>query len=41
MNVLYKRNKNPKKVNLTIGAYKDEYGKSWILPSVSQATKRI
>ena len=27
------------KVNLTIGAYKDENGDSWILPCIREATK--
>ena len=40
-NTLYKGDKNPKKVNLTIGAYKTEEGKSWILPSVREATKQL
>jgi aspartate aminotransferase len=41
MKVLYSKDKNPKKVNLTIGAYKDKYGKSWILPSVAEASRRM
>ena len=29
--------KDPRKVNMTVGTYKDEDGKPWILPSVRQA----
>ncbi len=41
MNALYKKDQNPQKVNLTIGAYKDNYGKPIVLSSVSEATRRI
>ena len=40
-NTLYNKESNSKKVNLTIGAYRDEYGKSWILPSVMEASRRL
>lgn len=33
----FNKDSNPNKVNLTIGLYKDENGKSWILPSVWKA----
>ena len=36
-NQLFNADPNPKKVNLTVGAYKDEKGKSWVLPSVLKA----
>lgn len=36
-NQLFNADSNPKKVNLTVGAYKDEKGKSWVLPSVLKA----
>lgn len=38
---IFKRDQHPKKVNLTVGAYRDEEGKPWILPSVSQAFNQI
>lgn len=37
----YNQDKNPNKLNLTIGLYKDENGKSWILPSVWKAMKKV
>lgn len=40
-NTLFNNDKNSKKVKLTIGAYRDEYGKSWILPSVLEASRRL
>ncbi|XP_053961624.1 aspartate aminotransferase, mitochondrial-like [Anastrepha ludens] len=33
--------KNPKKVNLGVGAYRDDGNKPWVLPSVREAEKRI
>lgn len=30
----YKRDTNPKKVNLGVGAYRDDNGKPYVLPSV-------
>ena len=30
----YRQSKDPRKVNLTAGAYRDEAGKPWVLPSV-------
>lgn len=30
----YKRDTNPKKINLGVGAYRDDNGKPYILPSV-------
>ena len=38
---MFKASKNPKKVNLGVGAYRDENGDPIILPSVKQATKMI
>jgi aspartate aminotransferase len=35
----YKRDTNPKKINLGVGAYRDDGGKPFILPSVKQAEK--
>jgi len=32
----YKRDTNPKKVNLGVGAYRDDSGKPFVLPSVKQ-----
>jgi aspartate aminotransferase len=33
----FKANKDPRKINLGVGAYRDEAGKPYILPSVRQA----
>jgi aspartate aminotransferase len=33
----FKKSTNPKKMNLGVGAYRDENGKPWVLPSVKQA----
>ncbi|CAG9784183.1 unnamed protein product [Diatraea saccharalis] len=37
----YKRDTDPKKVNLGVGAYRDDEGKPFILPSVRQAEERL
>ncbi|CAD6184410.1 unnamed protein product [Caenorhabditis auriculariae] len=37
----YKADKNPKKINLGVGAYRDDQGKPFVLPSVKQAEQRI
>ncbi|CAH8645006.1 unnamed protein product [Dicrocoelium dendriticum] len=37
----YKRDKNPKKVNLGAGAYRDDDGKPFVLPSIREAERRI
>lgn len=37
----YKRDTNPKKVNLGVGAYRDDQGKPFLLPSVIEAEKRL
>jgi len=37
----FKACKEPNKVNVGIGAYRDDDGKPWTLPSVAEATKRI
>ncbi|PWN42493.1 PLP-dependent transferase [Ceraceosorus guamensis] len=37
----YKADKYDKKVNLGIGAYRDNDGKPWVLPSVQQAQERL
>jgi len=36
VNEAFKADKSPKKVNLSIGAYRDDNGKPWILPSVKK-----
>ncbi|KAH7728942.1 glutamine-oxaloacetic transaminase [Aphelenchoides avenae] len=41
MNKLYLDDPSPQKVNLTIGAYRTEEGKPWVLPVVREAEKRI
>lgn len=35
----YKKDTNPKKINLGVGAYRDDAGKPFVLPSVKQAEK--
>ena len=37
----FKRDTNPKKINLGVGAYRDDNGKPFILPCVKEAEKRI
>ena len=37
----FKRDVSPKKVNLGVGAYRDDNNKPWILPSVKQAEELI
>lgn len=31
----YKKDTNPKKISLGVGAYRDDHGKPYVLPSVS------
>lgn len=33
----FKRDSNPNKMNLGVGAYRDDNGKPWVLPSVRKA----
>ncbi|KAG7209316.1 hypothetical protein KM043_015427 [Ampulex compressa] len=37
----YKRDQNPKKINLGVGAYRDDNGKPFVLPSVRKAEENI
>lgn len=37
----YNRDPNPKKVNLGVGAYRDDDGKPWVLPSVMMAEEQM
>lgn len=37
----YKKDTNSKKINLGVGAYRDDNGKPWVLPSVKQAEKLL
>ncbi|CAE7493532.1 unnamed protein product, partial [Symbiodinium pilosum] len=37
----FKADKDPKKVNLSVGAYRTEEGKPWILPSVAAAEQLV
>ncbi|KAE8216226.1 hypothetical protein CF327_g573 [Tilletia walkeri] len=37
----YKADTHKEKVNLGVGAYRDDFGKPWVLPSVKQAKARI
>uniref|UniRef100_A0A914YLB2 Aspartate aminotransferase, mitochondrial n=1 Tax=Panagrolaimus superbus TaxID=310955 RepID=A0A914YLB2_9BILA len=37
----FKRDNNPKKVNLGVGAYRDDQGKPFVLPSVRSAEEQI
>lgn len=32
----YKKDTNPKKISLGVGAYRDDHGKPFVLPSVSR-----
>ncbi|KJH53604.1 putative aminotransferase [Dictyocaulus viviparus] len=41
MNQMYMEEKDPNKVNLTVGAYRTEEGKPWVLPVVREAEKAI
>jgi len=34
----YKKDTNPKKINLGVGAYRDDNGKPFVLPTVKQVT---
>lgn len=36
-----KADPNPNKINLTVGAYKDDAGQSWVLPSVQKSLNRV
>lgn len=35
----FKKDSNPNKINLGVGAYRDDAGKPWVLPSVKEAEK--
>lgn len=35
----FKRDTNPKKINLGVGAYRDDNGKPYVLPTVLQVGK--
>jgi len=37
----FKRDTNPKKMNLGVGAYRDDAGKPFVLPSVRKAEQKI
>lgn len=37
----FKNDVNPKKINLGVGAYRDENGNPWVLPSIRKAEKKI
>jgi len=37
----YKADTNPKKVNVGVGAYRDDHGKPYVLPSVREAEQRL
>ncbi|XP_062546376.1 aspartate aminotransferase, mitochondrial [Armigeres subalbatus] len=37
----YKKDTNPKKINLGVGAYRDDSGKPFVLPSVRKAEQRM
>ena len=41
LNTLFNADTNPLKVSLGVGAYRDENGKPWILPSVRKAEEII
>lgn len=37
----FKKDNNPKKINLGVGAYRDDNGKPFVLPCVKEAEKRL
>ena len=37
----FKLDTDPKKVNLSVGAYRDEDNKPWVLPSIKKAEERL
>ena len=37
----FKADKNPNKMNLGVGAYRDDQGKPFVLPSVRKAEEKI
>merc|ERR1712045_211372 len=37
----FKKDNNPKKMNLGVGAYRDDNGKPFVLPSVRQAEQNV
>ncbi|KAI9105747.1 pyridoxal phosphate-dependent transferase [Phlyctochytrium arcticum] len=41
LNTLYKADSDPNKINLGVGAYRDEAGKPWVLPVVKKAEHAI
>ncbi|KAI8906547.1 pyridoxal phosphate-dependent transferase [Powellomyces hirtus] len=41
LNTLYKADTYPKKINVGVGAYRDEDGKPWVLPVVKKAERAI
>ena len=41
LNLLCKQDPNPNKINLTVGAYRDDSGLPWVLPSVKAAIQDI
>ncbi|EPY50868.1 aspartate aminotransferase [Schizosaccharomyces cryophilus OY26] len=41
LNSLYSQDEDPSKVNMSIGAYRDDTGRPWILPVVKKATEIV
>jgi len=41
LNVSFKEDKDSRKVNLGVGAYRDDQGKPWVLPSVAKAESLV
>ena len=37
----YKRDTNPNRINLGVGAYRDDNGNPWVLPSVRKVSSEI
>ena len=37
----FKADSNPKKINLGVGAYRDDQGKPFVLPSVKEAERQV
>lgn len=41
LNEMFKNDKNPQKINLGVGAYRDDNGKPYVLNSIKTAEDRI
>jgi len=41
LSAAFRKDAHPKKINLGVGAYRDDQGKPFVLPTVKEATKRV